>query len=831
MEEMMEEAYSEAVEADKKLQEKILKECAGRVVRKDLAFQVKNNLAVPTFVLEYLLAQYCTSADEDVVEKGKQKVKDIVIDNYVNRAECEIVKSRIREKGTYIVIDKVSAALDEGADAYFCSLENIQLFNLFLDEKYVKGNEKLLSGTGVWCIVTLRYNSGDDVVNRYEIEKFRPIQIPDVDVDEYAEMRGKFTEDEWIDFILHTIGLNPCVMNRREKFIALARLLPYVETNFAFVELGPKGTGKSHVFQEFSPYGVLVSGGDVTSPRLFVKITGNKERLGLVAYWDNVAWDEFEQQKGRATDAVLIDTMQNYLANKAFNRGAGPHEAQASLCFVGNTKHNVPYMMRHTHLFESIPTGFIKGAFLDRIHLYNPGWEMSPLKKSSFSRGYGLITDYIAAILHKLRLVDRSDDMNKYVKFSPTLSARDHAAIRKTCSGMIKLLYPDGNYTEQQLLEIVDFAAEGRKRVKEQLYKIDETFRAEPAVFEYTVLSSGETRQVKTLEEIEHESADVGEVAMFAKGGESEAAGVPAKAGETVAAGVASGSPAGATWEFDSAERPKLGPKHVHVKENQRGISYKALFGDYLKGAQEIVIIDPYIHKPHQIENLTDLLQLIVDLNADSEEDMSVALHTTVNEKEPTLQEGAFKLLKEDLEREGVAFDYTYDASHDRAILVDDTWAISLGRGLDIFDYFQRFSLKHASQRMRKCRDFQMTIAPLQPMTDTDALIAGVKSGALKSKSVDGYLVLAGEFYDQIEAGTKTVEYRDFTAHNLKRTIGITTIRFNRGYGHPGLPPAQMRWEVEKVAFQDAANNECDPLAIPDGFVPVRIAIHLGKRL
>ena len=815
----MEEAYQEAAEADKKLQEKILKECEGLVVRKDLAFQVKNNLAVPTFVLEFLLAQYCASSDEKVVEEGKQKVKEIVINNYVNRAECEIVKSRIRDKGTYVVIDKVSAYLHEGANAYFCDLENLQISGLALDERYVKGNEKLLSGTGVWCIVTLRYNTGDNVAQRYEIEKFKPIQIANVDVESYAEMRGKFTEDEWIDFILHTVGLNPCVMNRREKFIALARLLPYVETNFAFVELGPKGTGKSHVFQEFSPYGVLVSGGDVTSPRLFVKITGNRERLGLVAYWDNVAWDEFEQQKGRATDAVLIDTMQNYLANKAFNRGAGPHEAQASLCFVGNTKHNVPYMMRHTHLFESIPTGFIKGAFLDRIHLYNPGWEMSPLKKSSFSDGYGMITDYIAAILHKLRLVDRSDDMNKYVKFSSTLSARDHAAIRKTCSGMIKLLYPDGKYTEKQLLEIVDFAAEGRKRVKEQLYKIDETFREEPAIFEYTILSSGEKRQIKTLEEIENESAfdNVTPTTMQ----EAEGGNAPAASGTTVKV----------RQQAAPAELPVLGPKHIYVQNNQRGISYRSLFGDYLREAQQISIIDPYIFKPYQMDNLVDLLQLILDMNVDSEEDLRVELHTSVNEADPASQNEAFETLKEDLAREGVEFDYTYDASHDRAILVDDKWAINLGRGLDIFDYFQRYSLKHASQRMRKCRDFQMTIAPIQPTVSTEELLAEVKAGQIKSNSTDGYLVLAGEFYDEIEAGTKTVEYRDFTKYNLKRTIGITSVRFNRGYGHPGQPPAQMRWEVEKVVFQDAADNECDPMTTPDGFVPVRIAIYLGKRI
>ena len=384
---------------------------------------------------------------------------------------------------------------------------------------------------------------------------------------------------------------------------------------------------------------------------------------------------------------------------------------------------------------------------------------------------------------------------------------------------MIKLLYPDGKYTEKQLLEIVDFAAEGRKRVKEQLYKIDETFRAEPAVFEYTILSSGEKRQIKTLEEIENESAYDSEVPVTAQ--ESEGGNASAISGTT----------AKVQQQTAPAELPVLGPKHIYVQNNQRGISYKSLFGDYLRDAQQISIIDPYIFKPYQMDNLVDLLQLIVDMNADSEEDLRVELHTSVNEADPATQKEAFETLKEDLAREGVEFDYTYDASHDRAILVDDKWAINLGRGLDIFDYFQRYSLKHASQRMRKCRDFQMTIAPIQPTVSTEELIAEVKAGRIKSNSTDGYLVLAGQFYDEIEAGTKTVEYRDFSKYNLKRTIGITTVRFNRGYGHPGQPPAQMRWEVEKVVFQDAADNECDPMTTPDGFVPVRIAIYLGKRI
>ena len=818
----MNEIDNEVLEADAKLNAKVLEKFAKAVVRKDLAFQVKGNLPVPTYVIEYLLAQYCQSSDEAVIAEGMERVKEIVRDHYFNRADNEIIKGRIREKGSYLIIDKVSAYLDAGSNCYRCDFENLGLGGLNMPDQHVRANEKLLSGTGVWSIVRLRFDPSDDAPSRWVIEMYKPIQVANIDLEEYKTHRGEFTTDEWIDFLIHSIGLNPCVLNRREKLIAIARLLPYVENNYNFMELGPKGTGKSHVFQDFSPYGVLVSGGDVTSARLFVKISGRQEILGLVGYWDNVAWDEFEQQKGRATDAVLIDTMQNYLANKAFNRGGATHVASASMCFVGNTKHTVEYMMRRTHLFESIPTSFIKGAFLDRIHLYNPGWEISPLKKSSFSGGYGMITDYFAAILHAMRKEDRSGEMLSRVKFSGTLSERDHLAIRKTFSGMMKLLYPDSKFTEDEALEIVNFATEGRKRVKEQLYRIDETFKAEPAVFEYEILQSGEKCQIKTLEEIENGSAYDGGGAVTTREDDGSAHSPSAPTAEGVAV-------AGRPPYQDFV--PELGPKHIYVQSNQRGISYKSLFGDYLRGAQEIVIVDPFIYKPYQIDNLTDLLQLILDLNSDSEEDLRVELHTSVNEADPASQNEAFETLKEDLAREGVEFDYTYDASHDRAILVDDKWAINLGRGLDIFDYFQRYSLKHASQRMRKCRDFQMTIAPIQPTVSTDELIAGVKAGQIKSNSTDGYLVLAGRFYDEIEAGTKKIEYRDFTMYNLKRTIGITTIRFNRGYGHPGQPPAQMRWEVEKVMFQDAANNECAPMITPDGFVPVRIAIYLGNRL
>src|SRR5574344_1769936 len=473
------------------LQQKVMNAFIGKVVRKDLAFLVKGGLPVPTYVLEYLLGQYCASDDEEVINEGLEKVKQVTKNNYVHRAEAESVKGIIRENGKHRIIDKVTVVLNEKDDEYHATFANLGLSGVPIGTEYVRKNPKLLSGNGVWCIVTIGYISGEDVKVRWEIQNLKPIQISNIDLQEYIDQRQNFSTDEWIDFLMHTVGLNPEVMNRREKFITLARLLPHVENNFNFMELGPKGTGKSHVFQELSPYGVLVSGGDVTSARLFVKIQGNKEILGFVGSWDVVAWAECEKQTGRNVAAVLIDTMQNYLANKSFNRGKGTHEASASMCFVGNTKHTVPYMLKNSHLFESIPTSFIKGAFLDRMHIYNPGWEIKMLKKESFSKGYGLITDYIAAVLHELRNKDITSLLKDYASFNGSLSERDHNAIRKTFSGLVKLIYPNEVMTEEEALELIEFAAEGRKRVKDQLYLIDETFKSEPAKFTYTSFKDG----------------------------------------------------------------------------------------------------------------------------------------------------------------------------------------------------------------------------------------------------------------------------------------------------------------------------------------------------
>ena len=670
------------------LQEKIMDAFQGKVVRKDLAFQVKGNLPVPTYVLEYLLGQYCASDDEQVIEEGLEKVKSVIRNNYVNRADAEIVKGKIHEAGRYRIIDKVSVVLNERMDCYVASFANLGLSGIPIATDYVKANEKLLSGNGVWCIVTIGYLPGEDIKFHWEIQTLKPIQISNVDINEYILQRNKFTTDEWIDFLIHTVGLNPDKLNRREKFIVLARLMPHIENNFNFMELGPKGTGKSHVFQELSPYGVLVSGGDVTSARLFVKMSGNREILGLVGFWDVVAWDEYEQQKGKSVDPVLIDTMQNYLANKSFNRGGNPHEASASISFVGNTKHTVRYMLEHSHLFESIPTAFIKGAFLDRIHLYNPGWEVKMLKKDSFSCGYGLITDYIAAILHELRSIDCSGDLKRYVKFDGSLSERDHLAIRKTFSGMIKLLYPDGKYTEEEAIEIIDFAAECRKRVKDQLYIIDETFKAEPAKFDYTVLRTGEVRSVQTLEQIENGMED-----------KSPALPEPEE----------SDSPDPASQNDSKKESPaELCTKMVSVRTNQKGVSYRNLFGEYVRTAKKITVIDPFIRYPYQVDNFIEFIQMVRDCS-DNPEDVTIELHTQNDDDKVPEMIDIFDELTEELSSYGMQFTYSFDADHDRLILLDNGWRITLGRGLDIFENYPRFSLSNARQENRRCKPFNVT--------------------------------------------------------------------------------------------------------------------------
>ncbi|TRU39078.1 MAG: BREX system Lon protease-like protein BrxL, partial [Microcystis aeruginosa Ma_MB_F_20061100_S20D] len=623
------------------LQDKILSHFEGKVVRKDLTAHVKGNAVVPTYVLEYLLGQYCAINDEEIIRSGIEKVKTIIKNNYVHRSEAEVVKSLIRQNGSYKIIDKINVSLNDRANIYEAEFANLGINRVPIADKMVVDNQKLLSGGGVWCILNMGYSHAADADVRWIIEDLKPIQVSNVHLEDYIKARKEFIAEEWLDLLMHSIGLNPEFFNKRGKLIQISRLITHVENNYNFIELGPKGTGKSHIFSELSPHGVLVSGGDVSKARLFVNNNGN--RIGLVGYWDVVALDEFEQEVGsKRVDGDLVKIMQNYMANQAFNRGKDTYQATASLAFVGNTKHSVPYMLKNSHLFESIPEGYIKGAFLDRMHMYIPGWEVRILKNSVFSSGYGFIVDYIAEILRELRKADYSGILDQFVELDGSLTTRDKTAIRKSFSGLIKLLYPHREISQDEALELLDFAIEGRKRVKEQLYIIDETFLNEPVTFKYRVKATGKDVEPETLEKLNYQTA------------------VSSKSSEN---GAVEQEKYGTIKSFTIPPTLKLEPHQISLKDNQTGISYKVLFGDYLKGVTRITLQDPYIRLHYQFKNLLEFCLMLSNLKAPDEEvELEVVSWNT--EDRITDSVNSFEELKESIVDIGIQLTYRFENLH-----------------------------------------------------------------------------------------------------------------------------------------------------------------------
>jgi ATP-dependent Lon protease len=668
------------------LKEKIIKHFEGKVVRKDLTALVKGNNPVPVYVLEYLLGQYCAIDDEEIIQAGIEKVRNVIRDNYVHRSDAEIVKAKIRNAGSYKIIDKINVTLnDKSANMYEADFANLGIRKVPISDKMVIDNPKLLSGGGVWSIVTLAYSHEDDINMRWIIADLKPIQVSNVNLAEYIELRKEFTSEEWLDLLMHSIGLNPESFNKRDKFIQLSRLIPHVENNYNFIELGPKGTGKSHIFSELSPHGVLVSGGDVSKARLFVSNNGDK--IGLVGYWDVVALDEFEQEKGgKRTDGDLVKIMQNYMANQSFNRGKETYQATASMAFVGNTKHNVPFMLKNSHLFESIPEGYIKGAFLDRMHMYVPGWEVRILKTSVFSNEYGFIVDYLAELLREMRKFDFSSVLDGKITLDGSLTTRDKTAIRKSVSGMVKLLYPNQIVTDEELFEILDFCIEGRKRVKDQLYIVDETFKSEPVEFKYTIRATGKEVFPETLENLNYRAA------------------IQVKA-DTDTEEV----------EYSSIAKPilDLKPHQIILKDNQTGISYKKLFADYLKGAQNITIQDPYIRMPYQFKNLMEFCMMLGN-NKALEDEINLEIVSWNDEAYLNDSVGYFEELQESVLDIGINLTYRMENHHDRFIAADNGWKITLGRGLDIFEKIEgRFNVADMDQTKRKCKSCEMTYLKL----------------------------------------------------------------------------------------------------------------------
>ena len=452
------------------LNEKLKQNFNGKIVRKDLTKKIKEGANVPVYVLEYLLGMYCSSDDESIVEDGVLTIKKILSENYVRPDEAQKFISKLREKGSHTVIDKISVKLDSKNDRYVCEFSNLGLTQIPISESYPEQYERLLCG-GIWCIVNLEYFYDENDKQRcpFVIRKLTPVQMPSLDLDELKEARENFTKDEWIDVMLRSVGMEPARFTERVKWLLLARMMPLIENNINLCELGPRGTGKSHIYKEISPNSILVSGGQTTVANLFYSMS--TKQVGLVGMWDCVAFDEVAGIKFKDQDGIQI--MKDYMASGSFSRGKEEKAALASMVFVGNINQSVDALLKTSHLFEPFPAAMSNdSAFFDRIHCYIPGWEIPKYRPNFFTDEYGLISDYLSEAMKELRKISYADAFDKYFKLGNNLNQRDVIAVRKMVSALIKLIYPNGKFTKENVEEILRFALEQRRRVKEQLKRI-----------------------------------------------------------------------------------------------------------------------------------------------------------------------------------------------------------------------------------------------------------------------------------------------------------------------------------------------------------------------
>ena len=471
------------------LRRKLRSNFDGRIVRKDLTKKIKEGANVPVYVLEFLLGQYCSSDDETIIEQGVQNVKRILADNFVRPDEAQKILSQLRKNGSHTIIDMVTVHLDIKKDCFFAEFSNLGLTNVPITDYYPEKYDRLLCG-GIWCIVQLEYESEGDSsfgitdidgqpisskqkkqkdISPISIHKLTPIQMPHIDIEEVREGRKAFTQEEWMDVMLRSCGYEPEQLNNREKWLLLARMLPLVENNFNLCELGPRSTGKSHIYKEISPNSILVSGGQTTVANLFYNM--GRKTVGLVGLWDCVAFDEVAGIKFKDKDGIQI--MKDYMASGSFARGKEEKAASASMVFVGNINQSVDVLLKTSSLFDPFPPEMgTDTAFLDRLHCYIPGWEIPKFRPEHFTNDYGFITDYLAEFIRELRKEQYGDALDKYFRLGKNLNQRDTIAVRKIVGGYVKLLYPDGEFTKEQIEEILVFALEMRRRVKEQLKKL-----------------------------------------------------------------------------------------------------------------------------------------------------------------------------------------------------------------------------------------------------------------------------------------------------------------------------------------------------------------------
>ncbi|WP_218509731.1 BREX system Lon protease-like protein BrxL [Variovorax sp. dw_308] len=662
----------------------------GKVVRKDLLHRIKKGTNVPTFVLEFLLARYCASDDPAEIQAGMEAVLDTLNENYVRPNDANAAQSRVATKGKHRFIDKVHVNYVEKDRRHWAALENFDSRRVAISEKYYRDTDRLLQG-GLWAEITVAFNEVEDDKYTFYVEDLRPIQLSRFDFDRYCEGRSGFSRDEWMDVILRSVGLEPSKLTQRVKFHFIARLAPLIEANYNFIELGPRGTGKSYFFSEFSPYSTLISGGQATKAVLFYN--SQRHKIGLVGYWDTVAFDEVGGLKVKDPDTIQI--MKDFMANGRFSRGVEVI-ADASMAFVGNLDLSVEQIVHSEvyDLFQPLPKEFDL-AVQDRFACYLPGWEM-PKNSSEFLTGrYGFITDYLAeAFHHQLKQTNRYEEVSKRIKLGRAVEGRDEKGIKKTVCAFLKILHPNGSPTDAEFEEYVAYAVEGRRRVKEQMNKRktdDEYARINLSYFdtagqEVVVFCPESRTATATLEPSRrsiHGDASLPPLVPSAP---------PAPAAAALSTPTAVGTPAlDANALANVLVQPAelapteavLGEQHYTIHYGDSGHSYETIALPYLRGARTITIEDPYIRATHQVQNFVRFCEAVIKAPSVR----NIVLVTSYDEA-TNLQELASRLdeLKQSLLELDVALEVKVNENlHDREIRIDNGWTIKIGRGLDFF--------------------------------------------------------------------------------------------------------------------------------------------------
>ena len=692
-------------ELDKKLNETF----DGKVLRKDLLHRIKKGTNVPTFVLEFLLAKYCASNDQAELDAGMEAVLSSLQENYVRPDEANAAQSRVATKGKHRFIDKVHVRYVEKEKRHWASLENFNSQRIAIGEKFYRDNDRLLEG-GIWAEVTLAHNDIEDDDYAFSIEDLRPIQLTRFDFDRYTEGRAAFTRDEWMAAVLRSVGLEPNALSLRVRMHFIARLAALVEPNYNYIELGPRGTGKSYFFSEFSPYATLISGGQATKATLFYN--NARRKVGLVGFWDTVAFDEVGGIKVRDPDTIQI--MKDFMANGRFSRGAEVI-ADASLSFVGNIDVSVQQVVNsHEHdLFQPLPPE-LDLAVMDRFAAYIPGWEMPKNSSTFLTSNYGFITDYLAEAFHyQFKHTNRYEEVGKRIRLGKAIEGRDEKGIKKTVCAFLKILHPHGPPSDEEFEEYVAYAVECRRRVKEQMNKRkpdDEFARIGLSYFktsgEEVVVFCPESKDAIATQEPARRRLKMAEDQSTAEAKDSvpptPVPSVPSDAPPAPAATVTAAPPAAAAKE-------ELKEQHFTILYGDMGYSYESIMGPYLKGAKAVVIEDPYIRLQHQIQNFVRFCETALKAGTIKK----ISLITGHDDKTP-LAEMAEKLeeLKQSLLEQDVELDVKLNPNiHDREIRLDNGWVIKIGRGLD---FYQKpgswFEVGAHDLTLRKCLETKVDI-------------------------------------------------------------------------------------------------------------------------